>query len=140
MIVIGVDAHKRTHTCVAVEQLTARQLRTRTAPATDEGHGELLLWARELDPERVWAIEDCRHVSGRLERFLLGRGERILRVPPKLMAGARKTAREPGPERQHQDAQTVVGLGRDSHQWVPRPHSPSTFPALLAAVTSTRSG
>ncbi len=28
-----------------------------------------LCWARGLDdPDRVWAIEDCRHVSGRLER------------------------------------------------------------------------
>jgi len=96
MIVIGVDAHKRSHTCVAVEELTGRRIQTRTATARDDGHGELLVWARELDPERVWAIEDCRHVTGRLERFLLGRGERVLRVPPKLMAGARKTAREPG--------------------------------------------
>ena len=44
----------------------------------------------------MWAIEDCRHVSGRLERFLLARGERVIRIPPKLMAGARKGGREPG--------------------------------------------
>jgi transposase len=44
----------------------------------------------------VWAIEDCRHVSGKLERFLLARGERVVRVPPKLMAGRRKASREPG--------------------------------------------
>lgn len=44
----------------------------------------------------MWAIEDCRHVSGALERFLLARGEQIVRVPPKLMAGARRSAREPG--------------------------------------------
>jgi transposase len=76
--------------------LTGRRIQTRSAPARDEGHGQLLVWARGLDSERVWAIEDCRHVSGRLERFLLGRGERVLRVAPKLMAGVRKTAREPG--------------------------------------------
>jgi transposase len=96
MIVIGVDAHKRTHTCVAVGELTGRQIQARTAAASDEGHGQLLVWARGLKDERVWAIEDCRHVSGRFERFLLGRGERIVRVPPKLMAGARKSGREPG--------------------------------------------
>jgi transposase len=96
MIVIGVDAHKRSHTCAAVEELTGRRVQVRTAAATDDGHGQLLVWARELDSERVWAIEDCRHVTGRLERFLLGRGERVLRVPPKLMAGMRKAAREPG--------------------------------------------
>jgi len=57
----------------------------------------MLLWARGLhDGERVWAIEDCRHVSGALQRFLLARGERVVRVPPKLMAGARNSARERG--------------------------------------------
>ena len=45
---------------------------------------------------QVWAIEDCRHVSGALERFLLARGERVVRVTPRLMAGARRQARERG--------------------------------------------
>jgi transposase len=35
-------------------------------------------------------------VSCRLERFLIGRGERVVRVPPKLMAGARRAARSRG--------------------------------------------
>ena len=58
--------------------------------------GKLLVWARELDGERVWAIEDCRHVSGAFERFLVARGERVVRVAPKHMAGARRSARERG--------------------------------------------
>ena len=41
----------------------------------------------------MWAIEDCRHLSSGLERLLLEAGERVLRVPPKLMAKARKTVR-----------------------------------------------
>jgi transposase len=44
----------------------------------------------------VWAIEDCRHVSGAFERFLIARGERIVRVAPKHMAGARRSSRERG--------------------------------------------
>jgi hypothetical protein len=44
----------------------------------------------------VWAIEDCRHLSRRLERDLLVAGERIVRVPPKLMAHARDSARSHG--------------------------------------------
>lgn len=43
-----------------------------------------------------WALEDCRHLSRRLEADLLRAGERVVRVPPKLMAGARRSAREPG--------------------------------------------
>ena len=96
MIVIGVDAHKATHTCAAVQELTGRLVQTRTAPARDAGHGQILEWARDLNLDRVWAIEDCRHVTGRLERFLLAHGERVLRIPPKLTAGGRTSAREPG--------------------------------------------
>jgi hypothetical protein len=55
-----------------------------------------LRWARGLDPERVGELEDCRHVSGAFERFLVARGERVVRVAPKHMAGARRSARERG--------------------------------------------
>jgi transposase len=42
------------------------------------------------------ALEDCRHVAGSFERFLIARGERVLRVPTKLMADARRGGRERG--------------------------------------------
>ena len=96
MIVIGTDTHKQSHTCGAVDAATARVRSERTATARSDGFGELLRWARTLDSERVWAIEDCRHVSGAFERFLIARGERIVRVAPKHMAGARKSARQRG--------------------------------------------
>jgi transposase len=96
VIVIGIDPHKRTHTAAALERATGEVRGQRTAKARERGHGELLLWARSLDQERVWALEDCRHVSSRLERFLLARGERVVRVPPGRMAGARRGGRERG--------------------------------------------
>lgn len=96
MIVIGTDTHKQSHTCGAVDAATARGRGERTAAARQDGFGELLRWARALDHERVWAIEDCRHVSGGFERFLIARGERIVRVAPKHMAGARRSARQRG--------------------------------------------
>jgi len=36
-------------------------------------------------------IEDCRHVSGPFERFLLDHAQSVVRLPPQLMAGARQT-------------------------------------------------
>jgi signal transduction histidine kinase/transposase len=96
MIVIGTDTHKRTHTCGAVDALTAAARGELTAPARNGAFGKLLRWARALDAERVWAIEDCRHVSGAFERFLIARGERIVRDAPKHMAGARRSSRERG--------------------------------------------
>ena len=96
MIVIGTDTHKRTHTCGAVDALTASARGELTAPAREGSFAKLLRWARALDSERVWALEDCRHVSGAFERFLVARGERVVRVAPKHMAGARRSARQRG--------------------------------------------
>jgi transposase len=96
MIVIGSDAHKRSYTCQAVVGGTGELRSSETVAATTAGHERLLAWARSQDGERVWAVEDCRNVSGKLERFLLARGERVVRVAPKLMAGRRRGARQAG--------------------------------------------
>ena len=96
VIVIGVDPHKQTHTAAAVEAAVGELVGERTVQARRAGQELLLEWARELGQERLWALEDCRHVSVSLERFLLASGERVVRVPPKLMAGARRSARERG--------------------------------------------
>ena len=95
VIVIGIDPHKKTHTAVAAAE-SGRPLGDITVVARHKGHEHLLEWARALDVERVFALEDCRHVSGSLERFLIERGEKVLRVPPKMMAGARRSARVAG--------------------------------------------
>jgi transposase len=96
MVVLGIDAHKRTHTVVAVDE-AGRQLGVRVTQATSTAvHLELVRWAGRFGPERMWAVEDCRHLSRRLERDLLAAGEVIARVPPKLMAGTRKSARTYG--------------------------------------------
>jgi len=96
MIVIGADTHKRSHTVASVSEATGRALADITVSAKRRAFDDLLRWARGQDAARVWAIEDCRHVSGALERFLLVRGERVVRVSPKLMAGARRASRERG--------------------------------------------
>ena len=96
MIVIGADTHKLSHTAGAIDAVSGRVIADRTVKAKRRSFDDLLLWARGIDGERVWAIEDCRHVSGALERFLLRRGERVVRVAPKLMADARRSARERG--------------------------------------------
>ena len=96
MIVIGTDTHKQTHTCGAVFAQTGQLAGELTAPARKEGFAKLLAWGRSLDEERIWAIEDCRHVSGSLERFLVACGERVVRVPPKLMGQSRRGERAAG--------------------------------------------
>jgi len=92
-VVIGVDPHKQTHTAVAVRSETGEVVEEVTTAARAKGHEELVGWARELSGDRLWALEDVRSVSRGLERLLVARGERVVRVPPKLMAGARRGAR-----------------------------------------------
>jgi transposase len=96
MIVIGADTHKQSHTVGAIDAPTGRLIAERTVKARRRSFDDVLGWARGLDAERVWALEDCRHVSGALERFLLRRGEQVVRIAPKLAAGARSSARQRG--------------------------------------------
>jgi transposase len=96
MIVLGADSHKRSHTVAAVVGASGEPLGQRTVPVGRRGFGALLQWARGLAEGRVWALEDCRHVSGSLERFLIERGERVLGIPTQLTAKARTSARQRG--------------------------------------------
>ena len=96
MVVLGIDAHKRTHTVVAVDD-AGRQLGVRVTKSTSTAaHLDLVRWAGQFGPDRRWAVEDCRHLSRRLEADLLAAGEQISRVPPKLMAHCRDSARTYG--------------------------------------------
>ena len=92
MIVIGVDVHKQAVTAVAVDE-AGRPLGERTVPVGSE---ELLGWAEAFRSERLWALEDCRQLTGWLERQLLGVGEELVRVPPKLTVPERRAGRERG--------------------------------------------
>ena len=114
MIVIGADTHKGSHTLAAVDEGTGRVRGGREITADDAGHLAAVKWARGLDEERVWAIEDCRHVSRRLEQTLLAAGERVVRVPPHRMGASRNAEREPGKSDQIDAlavARAVVGDG-----------------------------
>jgi len=64
-------------------------------PATAQGHREALAWGRQW-PERRWALENCRHLSRRLEQDLLMAGEAVVQISPKLMGSARRSGREAG--------------------------------------------
>jgi transposase len=96
MIVIGADPHKAAHTLAAVNAASGELVGEIRVAARDAGYRRLIEWGAGLGAERVWAIEDCRHVSRSLERFLVERGERVVRVAPKHMAGARRSVRERG--------------------------------------------
>lgn len=93
MIMIGIDAHKRTHTMVAVDA-GGKRLGERTVATTSEGHLAALNWAHtEFGAELMWAVEDSRAMTHRLERDLINAGQTVIRVPPHLMARHRRSGR-----------------------------------------------
>jgi transposase len=92
MIVIGVDVHKHSLTATAVDEL-GRTLAEHSGAA---GGDEVIAWACSLGDERLWALEDCRHVTRGLERALLAAGERLVRVPPRLTGPERRRGRTRG--------------------------------------------
>lgn len=94
MVIIGADSHKRTHTFVALDEV-GRRLGDATFAATTDGHLAALSWAGQW-AQRRWALEDCRHLTRRLEGDLLRAGEAVVRVPPKMMAAERRASRSPG--------------------------------------------
>jgi transposase len=92
MIVIGVDVHKQSVTAVAVDE-AGRMLDEQTVMV---GSDELVGWAEGIAADRLWALEDCRQLTPWLERLLLGRGEELVRVSPKLTVPERRAGRERG--------------------------------------------
>jgi transposase len=81
---------------VAVDGQTGRELGQRTIQAGRAGHLDALRFARDFGGQVVWAVEDCRHVSRRLEQALIAAHDRVVRVPPKLTGAGRSAQRQPG--------------------------------------------
>ena len=96
MIVIGADTHKRNHALAAVHSGTGIVLDELPIAADTDGHLQALAWAQSLGAELVWAVENCRIVSGALKRALIAAGQSVVRVPPRLMGASRRGEREIG--------------------------------------------
>ena len=65
MIVVGADTHKSSHTLAAINTATGQVLGDKTVAVGARGFAALVIWARGLDGELVWALEDGRHVPVR---------------------------------------------------------------------------
>ena len=95
-VVVGVDAHKLSHTLVAVDP-AGLKLGQKTVSTTSAAHADAVRWAAsQFGPGVLWAVEDCRTMTARLEDDLLAAGQRVVRVAPHLMSRTRSSARERG--------------------------------------------
>jgi transposase len=132
MIVIGLDVHKQSVTAVAVDE-AGRPLGEMVIVV---GSDELLGWAAALHAQRLWAVEDCRQLTGWLERQLLSVGEELVRVPPKLTVPERRAGRTRGKSDDRRARDRAGGApGTEPEQTAPgRTH----LPGAEAAGRSSR--
>lgn len=114
-VIIGVDPHKGSHTAVALDEHENKlgQLRVRATPAqVDQPRRWAAAW-----PHRTWAIEGARGLGRLLAQQLIGAGEHVFDVQPKLAARVRLLNTGPlvrGPVDADWSARSVRG----------RPHAP----------------
>lgn len=87
MITIGIDPHKGSHTATAVDEHEAVIGEFRV-DADRHQRARLLEWAAAFEPRR-WAIEGATGMGALLAQQLVGAGEHVVDVPPKLSARAR---------------------------------------------------
>jgi transposase len=87
LITIGIDPHKGSHTATAVDdaEVVVGEFRV---DANRHQRARLLEWAAPFEPRR-WAIEGATGVGALLAQQLVGAGEQVVDVPPKLSARVR---------------------------------------------------
>ena len=105
-VMIGVDPHKGSHTAVAVDEgeRCLAELRVRSGPKQLE---RLMRWAASF-PERTWAVENATGLGYLVAQQLVGAGERVLDVQPKLAARVRLLATESTNKNDPHDALSVA--------------------------------
>jgi len=87
MFIIGIDPHKKSHTAVAVDCSEA-VVDTIRVEADRDQRSRLLEWATRFEP-RTWAVEGATGMGAMLAQQLVGAGEHVVDVPPKLSARVR---------------------------------------------------
>ena len=118
MFIIGVDAHKRLHVAVALDEAgrVLGQWRGDNSPA---GWRELRRWAAELGQEpRCWGIEGAWGYGRGLAQDLVAAGERVYEVNARLTAEGRRRARARG-KSDRLDARAVAEVLRREGEALP---------------------
>lgn len=106
MFTIGIDPHKGSHTAAVLdchEQLVG-ELRVR---ADRSQRDRLLAFAARFEP-RVWALEGATGTGALLAQQLVGAGETVLDVPPKLSARVRLLDTERSDKTDAHDARSAA--------------------------------
>jgi transposase len=92
MLTIGVDAHKRVHVAVAVDEAGCEVARWR-GPNSVTGWQGLAAWAATLGPDCRWGIEGAWNYGRGLAQQLVAAGAAVYEVNPRWTAEGRRHAR-----------------------------------------------
>jgi transposase len=108
-VVIGMDPHKRS---VTIEVMAGDEavLGGGRFATTAEGYQAMRSYVARW-PKRVWAIEGCAGIGGHVATRLLGDGEQVVDVPPKLSARGRVFTTGQGRKTDATDAHSVALVG-----------------------------
>lgn len=118
MITIGVDAHKRVHAAVAVDE-AGKEVAQWRGPNTPSGWTSVLDWAKELGLEgRQWGIEGAWGAGRGLAQVLAAASETVYEVNARLTAWGRRGAKKPD-KSDRLDAQAVARIVRQEAPGLP---------------------
>ncbi len=118
MIAIGVDAHKRVHAALALDE-QGTVLGSWRGPNTVTGWVELRHWARQWSHPQHWGIEGAWNYGRGLAQFLVADGEIVYEINPRWTAERRRRTRKVD-KNDRLDAHAVARLVREDGPTLPQ--------------------
>lgn len=104
MIIVGIDAHSRSHTAAAVDE-HGRLLEVIEVAAGASGLAQLSAWIGAFPQPRLVAIENARGYGLAIVRLLLAQAEELVDVPATLTSDGRRSSGQRG---KHDQGDAVV--------------------------------
>jgi transposase len=92
MLAIGVDAHKRLHVAVPLDE-AGRIVDRWRGPNSPDGWHAVYRWAEDLSGPRQWGIEGAWNYGRGLAQCLVAGGEVVFEINPRWTAAGRRQAR-----------------------------------------------
>ncbi len=117
MITVGVDAHKRVHVALALDD-SGRELAHWRGPNSVAGWEQILRWAQDWHSELQWGIEGAWGYGRGLAQFLVDSGQRVYEVNARWTALGRKRARK-SDKTDLLDARAIAQMVRQEEEGLP---------------------